>query len=182
MSSSCKRFQPSSHSWKVRVCIKEKLLTYSWFTRLCLIDWFVCVWYSWFTRFHVYCKVIQLCLCVSIFFFRFFSIIGYYRILNIVSPPLTSGDRPSRQKVSKVTEILTDTIEQLYFIDICRSLWASLVTQMLKNTPAVWETWVQSLDWEDPLEKGMATHSRILAWRIPWTEKPDRLQFMGSQS
>ena len=104
-----------------------------------------------------------MCLCVSIFFFRLFSIIGYYRILNIVSPPLTSGDRPSRQKVSKVTEILTDTIEQLYFIDICRSLWASLVAQMLKNMPAVWETWVQSLDWEDPLEKGMATHSRILA-------------------
>ena len=77
---------------------------------------------------------------VSIFFFRLFSIIGYYRILNIVSPSLTSGDRPSRQKVSKVTEILTDTIEQLYFIDICRSLWASLVAQMLKNMPAVWET------------------------------------------
>ena len=44
-----------------------------------------------------------------------------------------------------------------------------LVAQMVKNLPAVWETWVQSLDWEDPLEKGMATHSSILAWRIPWT-------------
>ena len=47
--------------------------------------------------------------------------------------------------------------------------WASLVTQLGKNLPAVWETWVQSLDWEDPLEKGKATHSSILAWRIPWT-------------
>ena len=47
--------------------------------------------------------------------------------------------------------------------------WASLVAQLLKNLPAVWETCVQSLDWEDPLEKGMATHSSILAWRIPWT-------------
>ena len=45
----------------------------------------------------------------------------------------------------------------------------------------MWETWVQSLGWEDPLEKGMATHSRILVWGIPWTEEPGRLQSMGSQ-
>ena len=48
---------------------------------------------------------------------------------------------------------------------------ASLVTQAVKNLPAMQETQVQSLDWEDPLEKGMATHSSILAWRIPWTEE-----------
>ena len=60
-------------------------------------------------------------------------------------------------------------------------LGASLVAQMVKNSPAIQETWVQSLGWEDPLKKGMATHSSILAWRIPWTEEPDRLQFMGSQ-
>ena len=47
--------------------------------------------------------------------------------------------------------------------------WASLVAQLVKNLPAMWETWVGSLAWEDPLEKGMATHSNILAWRIPWT-------------
>ena len=47
--------------------------------------------------------------------------------------------------------------------------WASLVTQLVKNPPAMQETWVPSLDWEDPLEKGKATHSHILAWRIPWT-------------
>ena len=47
--------------------------------------------------------------------------------------------------------------------------WASLVTQLVKNLPAMWETWVRSLGWEDPLEKGKATHSSILAWRIPWT-------------
>ena len=46
---------------------------------------------------------------------------------------------------------------------------ASLVAQRVKNPPTVWETWVQSLDWEDSLEKGMATHPSILAWRIPWT-------------
>ena len=52
--------------------------------------------------------------------------------------------------------------------------WASLVAQLVKNLPAMWETWVQSLGWEDPLEKGTATHSSILAWRIPWTTS-----FMG---
>ena len=51
------------------------------------------------------------------------------------------------------------------------SAWASLVAQRLKRLPAVWETWVRSLGWEDPLEKEMASHSSILAWRIPWTEE-----------
>ena len=46
------------------------------------------------------------------------------------------------------------------------------MAQMVKNLPAVQKTWVQSLSWEDPLEKGMAIHSSILAWRIPWTEEP----------
>ena len=52
---------------------------------------------------------------------------------------------------------------------------------MVKNLPAVWNTWVRSLGWEDPLENGMATHSSILAWRIPWAEDPD-LQSMGLQT
>ena len=60
-------------------------------------------------------------------------------------------------------------------------LRASLVAQTVKNLPAVQETWVRSLGQEDPLEKRMATLSSILAWRIPWTEEPGRLQFMGSQ-
>ena len=47
--------------------------------------------------------------------------------------------------------------------------WASLVAQLVKNLPTMWETWVGSLGWEDPPEKGTATHSSILAWRIPWT-------------
>ena len=58
---------------------------------------------------------------------------------------------------------------------------ASLVAQAVKNLPAMQETRVQSLGWEDPLEKGMATHSSILAWKIPWTEEPGRLQSLGSQ-
>ena len=58
---------------------------------------------------------------------------------------------------------------------------ASLVAQMVKNPPAMQETWIQFLGWEDPLEKGAATHSNILAWIIPRTEEPGRLQSMGSQ-
>ena len=52
---------------------------------------------------------------------------------------------------------------------------------MAKNLVAMQENWVQSLGWEDPLEKGMTTHSSIPAWRIPWTKESSRLQFMGSQ-
>ena len=59
--------------------------------------------------------------------------------------------------------------------------WASLVAQPVKNLPAMWETWVRSLGWEDPLEKEMATHSTTLAWKFSWMEKPGRLQSMGSQ-
>ena len=58
---------------------------------------------------------------------------------------------------------------------------SSLVAQMVKCLPAMRETWVRFLGWEDPLEEEMATHASILAWRIPWTEDPDRLQSMGSQ-
>ena len=59
--------------------------------------------------------------------------------------------------------------------------WASLVAQLVKNLPAMQKTWVQSLSWEDPLEKEMATYSSILAWEIPWTEEPGGLQSMGLQ-
>ena len=60
-------------------------------------------------------------------------------------------------------------------------LGASLVTQLVKNLPAMLETQVQFLVWEDSLEKELATHSSILAWRIPWTEDTGRLRSMGSQ-
>ena len=55
------------------------------------------------------------------------------------------------------------------------------MAQMVKNLPAMQETQVQPLGWEDPLEKGLGTHSSILAWRIPWTEEPDEQQSMGLQ-
>ena len=85
------------------------------------------------------------------------------------------------------------TREALYLSNYCQnsslgrlpwpdhSLFYVLVAQLVKNLPAVQETWAHSLGWEDPLEKGMATHSSILAWRIPWREEPGRLQSMGSQ-
>ena len=59
--------------------------------------------------------------------------------------------------------------------------WASLVAQMVKNLPAMQETWVQALGGEDPLEKEMAIHSSLLAWEIPWTEEPGGLQSIGWQ-
>ena len=60
-------------------------------------------------------------------------------------------------------------------------LGTSLIAQMVKNLPTMWETQVQSLGWEDPLEKERTTHSSISAWEIPWTEEPRRLQSMGLQ-
>ena len=75
---------------------------------------------------------------------------------------------------------ITDT-EILEIISVLNILRASLVAQRLKRLPTMRETWVRSLGWEDPLEKEMAIHSSILAWRIPWTEEPGGLQSTGSQ-
>ena len=72
----------------------------------------------------------------------------------------------------------TDDLYNLIYFYI---IWASLVAQTIKNLLAMQEIRVHSLGWEDPLEKGMATHSSILAWRITWTEEPGRLQSIGSQ-
>ena len=83
---------------------------------------------------------------------------------------------PSYQ--ANVHKLKTLTLE--FFIHFIK-FRASLVAQMVKNLPAVQESRVRSLGREDPLEKGMATHSSILAWRIPWTEEPDGLQSMGLQ-
>ena len=67
----------------------------------------------------------------------------------------------------------------LFFIYFNDQFWVSLVAQTVK--PAMQEPWVESLCWENPLEKEMAAHSSILAWKIPWTVKPGRLPSMGSQ-
>ena len=68
-----------------------------------------------------------------------------------------------------------------YHCMVLCSQWASLVAQGLKRLPAMQETWVPSLGWEDPPEKGTTTYSSILAWEIPWTEEHNRLQSMGLQ-
>ena len=68
-----------------------------------------------------------------------------------------------------------------FLFSVALSLLVSLVGQIIKNLPAMQETQVQFLGQEDPLEKGMATHSSILAWKIPWTEEPGGLQCMRSQ-
>ena len=67
------------------------------------------------------------------------------------------------------------------YVRCVRIGWASLVAQTIKNLPAMQETQVLSLSWKDPLEKGMAAHSSMLAWRIPWTEEPGGLQFVELQ-
>ena len=70
---------------------------------------------------------------------------------------------------------------RLWVIGVPLIAWVSLVAQMVKNLPAMLKIWVWSLGWEDLLEKGMATHSSIFAWAIPWTEEPGGLESMGSQ-
>ena len=69
-----------------------------------------------------------------------------------------------------------------FLVNLRSSRLYSLIAQLVKNLPAVQETWVQFLGWEDPPEKEMATHSSILAWRIPWIEESGGLQSMGSQN
>ena len=82
------------------------------------------------------------------------------------------------QKSQRSTPLWSYLFNKLGFIVF---IWASLIAQSVKNLPAVQETQVQSLGWEDPLEKEMTTHSSILAWKISWTEEPGGLQSMGSQ-
>ena len=77
---------------------------------------------------------------------------------------------------------LMGKLRLLFFFFHNSTLSASLVVQTVKNLPALRETWVWSLNWEDPLEKEMTTHSSILAWEIPWTEEPGGIHSMGSQS
>ena len=68
-----------------------------------------------------------------------------------------------------------------YYYYLLLLSWASLVVQMVKYLPTMWETWVRSLGWEDPLDKEMATYPSTLAWETPWTEEPGGLQSVGSQ-
>ena len=84
--------------------------------------------------------------------------------------PLLHGDTQKPQKRNTETKMISLTLLPIQ---------ASLVAQLLKHPPAKWETWVRSLGWEDPLEKGKATHPSILAWRIPWTVKSCSVQSLS---
>ena len=78
-------------------------------------------------------------------------------------------------------KIIVDILKSSLRVCLTRQILASLVAQMVRNLPAVEETWVRSLGWEDPLKMEMATHFSILTWKISWTEEPGGLRFMGSQ-
>ena len=84
-------------------------------------------------------------------------------------------------KMSRCLYLKTYLLVPVHRNQLNKNIRDSLVAQMVKNLPVMQETRVQSLGQEDPLEKGIANHSSILAWRIPWTEEPGGLQFMGSQ-
>ena len=93
------------------------------------------------------------------------------------TPQLSVLSITSLQTLEKKNPSKSDRIFCKSFIEVA----SSLVTQTVKNLSAMWETWVQSPGQEDPLDKKMATHSNTLAWKIPWTEEPGRLQSMGLQ-
>ena len=99
---------------------------------------------------------------------------------------MASGPIISRQVDGKTVETVSDFIflapKSLQMVTAAmklRDAYSLEENQMVKHLPTMRETWVRSLGWEDTLEKEMATDSRTLAWKIPWTEEPDRLQSMG---
>ena len=99
---------------------------------------------------------------------------------QVAFPKKNRGWTLSHQK----QKLFTKPYIRVSYLRGCRHLgldnWASLVAQPVKRLPAMWETWVLSLDQEDPLEEEMATHSSALAWKIPWMEEPGRLQVAKS--
>ena len=102
------------------------------------------------------------------YFCSLFEAILESSCLTFLRLALVYWECPKSRTVVKITDTL-----------YLWSWWVSLVAQTVKNLPAMQQIWVQSLIWEDPLKKGMVTHSNILAWRIPWTEEPGGLQSMG---
>ena len=95
-------------------------------------------------------------------------------IAQLSHPYITTGKTTALTRQTFVGRVMS-----LLFNMLSRLILASLVAQMVKHLPAMQETWVRSLGREDLLEKEMATHSSIRAWRIPWTEEPGRLQSMA---
>ena len=101
--------------------------------------------------------------------------------ITIVEEMLRRPENKQNESRLSETECFQQTHMVTAFFLLHREKGASLMAQTVKNLPATQETQVQSLGWDYPLEEGMATHSSILAWRIPWTEESGRLQSMGSQ-
>ena len=111
-----------------------------------------------------------------------------HKIWSLHAPPISFHCLPPSPPLTTVWQVLRncslsalDTMSLMWELHYSQ-LWtkSSLVAQMVKRLSAMQKTQVQSLSWEDPLEEGMATHSSILAWKIPWTGEPSRLQSMGS--
>ena len=134
-------------------------------------------------------KHIMLCMCLSRFCICYFP--GYSRTSSAslqTNSPLNSRLRWPPQaapltSAAAVPPMGSHSTSCIPLFSFLKSLYIGVcsVAQMVKNLPAMQETCVWSMGWEDPLEKEMAAHSCILAWRIPWTEKPGGLQSMGSQ-
>ena len=113
---------------------------------------------------------------------QWFDVFIILTISSQISPTLFNKGK--RLRILFTLKLLTSEVVELiaFRFSPCKAYHgASLVAQMVKNLPATQETWVQFLGPGDPLEKGMAPHSSILAWRIPWTEEPGGLQSMRSQ-
>ena len=113
----------------------------------------------------VVCVYIYIYICVYIFVAHKNMFVFFCTFLNVLYSSLFDREKP------------------LWFsnITVAKGERASLVAQRVKDLPAMQETWVWFLGWEDPLEKEIVTHSSILAWKIPWREEPGRLQSLGSQ-
>ena len=138
-------------------------------------------YFAWFQLFKFFLKIV--------FFFKFYFIFKLY-IIVLVLPNIKMNPSQVHMcspfwKLSYNTgsglfwQRFHEHLRRMYILLFWSGLlykWASLVTQTIMNLPAMRETWVRSLGWEDPLEKGKATHFSILACRIPWKEEPGRLQ------
>ena len=119
---------------------------------------------SWLFNILIFSPIISISLSFSSTFGEISSIFSFRTFTEFLLPFLIA------KSSSLCLDFICGNLYLYFFIlkNIYLCIWASLVAQLVKN-PAVWETWVQSLGWEDPLEKGTATHSSVLVWRIPWS-------------